>query len=162
MDLASHLAFPRALSGSGRDRRREHYGLAWFVGKVENARVVNNTFENEVRMEDIHIGNGPYSGVWANNIGGGWQCLPGVTYRNNIGKKCDASDRATSPEYSCGPPACQTLQRQPVGWVDPANWNFHLRSDSIAIDAGNSTYAPPTDKDGKTRNGAPDAGAYEY
>ena len=45
-------------------------------------------------METQHIGSGPDSGVWANNIGGGWQCLPGVTYRGNVGKKCDASDVA--------------------------------------------------------------------
>ena len=113
-------------------------------------------------MESIHIGSGPYSGVWANNIGGGWQCLPGVTYRNNIGTKCDASDIAVNPSSSCGPPACPSLQTVPVGWVDPANWNFHLRSDSIAIDKASPVYASATDKDGRARNGAPDVGAYEY
>ena len=138
-----------------------YYGLAWFVGKLENARVVGNTFENEVRMETQHIGPGPYSGVWANNIGGGWQCLPGVSYAGNVGKKCGTTDVAVTPNYSCGPPACSSLTTMPVGWVDPARNDFHLKADSIAIDKGSALYASPTDKDGKARNGPPDAGAYE-
>ena len=83
--------------------------------------MVNNTFENAVRMEDQHVGSGPYSGVWANNIGGGWACLYGVTYRNNVGKVCHSSDKAVSPKSRCGPPACQSMQTMPVGWVNPAS-----------------------------------------
>ena len=100
--------FGHSTNGSG----WHYYGLAWFVGKVENARVVNNSFENQVRMKSIHIGSGPYSGVWATNIGGGWQCLAGLTYRNNIGKKCDASDIAVTPSSSCGPPEHDVVTRQ--------------------------------------------------
>jgi len=150
--------FAHSINGSG----WHYYGLAWFIGKFENARVVNNTFENKVRMDGEHIGSGPYSGVWANNIGGGWQCLPNVVYRNNIGTACHSSDRAVSPSSSCGPPACQSLQTMPVGWVNPQAYDFHLRSDSIAINAGSATYAPTTDRDGRARVGAPDVGAYEY
>ena len=47
------------------------------------------------RRRTANIGSA--SGVWANNIGGGWDCLPGITYRGNVGKKCDASDVAVSP-----------------------------------------------------------------
>ena len=138
-----------------------YYGLAWFVGKFENARVVNNTFENEVRMEDQHVGPGPYSGVWANNIGGGWQCLPGVTYAGNVGKKCGASDRALRPSTSCGPPACPSLRTMPVGWVDPAANDFRLRPGSRAVDAGSADFATRRDHDGAARDARPDAGAYE-
>ena len=50
-----------------------------------------------------NIGTGPYSGVWANNIGGGWSCLPGVTYRNNVGRSCGPSDKADEPRGSVRP-----------------------------------------------------------
>jgi hypothetical protein len=63
---------------------------------------------------------------------------------------------------SCQPPACNPGYTMPVGWVNPAANDFHLRSDSIAINKGTATYAPATDHDGKARNGAPDAGAYEF
>jgi hypothetical protein len=138
-----------------------YFGLAWFVGKFENARVVNNTFENAVRMESQHVGSGPYSGVWANNIGGGWACLAGVTYRNNVGKVCHSSDKAVNPNNSCGPPACGSMQTMPVGWVNPAAYDFRLTASSVAVDAGTATYAPARDKDGNPRTGIPDAGAYE-
>jgi hypothetical protein len=149
--------FGHSVNGSG----WHYYGLAWFVGKFENARVVNNTFENAVRMEGQHVGPGPYSGVWANNIGGGWACLPGVTYRNNVGKVCDSSDRAVNPSSSCQPPACNPGYTMPVGWTNPAAFDFTLTASSPAVDAGTATYAPPTDMRGRPRNGAPDAGALE-
>jgi hypothetical protein len=150
--------FGHSVNGSG----WHHYGLAWFIGSFENARVVNNTFENAVLTADENIGPGPYSGVWANNIGGGWQCLPGVIYRNNVGKKCHASDRAVSPQSSCGPPACSRARTMPVGWLDPAGFDFKLAPRSRAVDAGSAEYATATDKRGLRRDGRPDAGAYEH
>jgi hypothetical protein len=139
-----------------------HYGLAWFIDAFANARVVNNTFENAVLIDENNIGGGPYSGVWANNIGGGWECLPGVTYRNNVGKTCHASDRAVSPASACGPPNCSSVRMIPVGFVDPAGFNFRLRPGSPAIDAASGSYAPSHDHDGKARGARPDAGAFEY
>jgi hypothetical protein len=139
-----------------------HYGLAWFIGAFENARVVNNTFENAVLIDENNIGSGPYSGVWANNIGGGWECLPGVTYRNNVGKKCDGSDRAVSPSSSCGPPACASVRTMPVGWINPAGFDFSLAPNSPAISAANPAYATATDKRGLPRDSKPDAGAFEF
>src|SRR5262245_56795593 len=123
---------------------------------MENVRVVNNTFENSVAT--VNTGDSGFSGVWANNIGGGWSCLSGITYRSNIGEKCDASDKAVTPSESCGPPACNTPQTIPVDWVNPAAGNFHLKSTSIAINAGNATYAPAKDRDGNPRSGTPDVG----
>jgi hypothetical protein len=150
--------FGHSVNGSG----WHYYGLAWFVGKFENARVVNNTFENSVRMDSQHVGPGPYTGVWANNIGGGWQCLPGVTYRNNVGKVCHSSDKAVNPTSSCYPPACNPGRTMPVGWVDPANFDFGLLPTSPAVNAGSAEYATATDKRGLQRDGRPDAGAYEF
>jgi hypothetical protein len=139
-----------------------HYGLAWFVDAFKNARVVNNTFENAVLLETSHAGSAPYTGVWANNVGGGWTCLPGVIYRNNLGTACHSSDRRLSPSSSCAPPACGSRQTVPVGWVNPTRGDFTLLPNSIAVNAGNPTYAPRTDKRGLPRDARPDAGAYEF
>jgi hypothetical protein len=145
--------FGHATNGSG-----WHYqGLAWWLTTLDGARVVNNTFENPVLMDRATSGNG----VWANNIGGGWRCVPGVTYAGNVGKACSQSDRAVSPASSCAPPACATAVTAPMGWVNPSAFDFHLTAGSPAIDAGSAQYAPGTDRDGKARVGAPDAGAYE-
>jgi hypothetical protein len=149
--------FGHSVDGSG----WHHYGLAWFVGKFENARVVNNTFENAVLMDDEHVGSGPYSGVWANNIGGGWQCLPGVAYAGNVGKKCGGTDIAVSPSSSCGPPACATLRTMPVGWANPAGFDFSLLASSPAVNNGSAQFATATDKRGLPRDARPDAGALE-
>jgi hypothetical protein len=94
-------------------------------------------------------------GVWANNIGGGWECVSGVTYAGNVGKACGAQDKAVNPSSS------NANQTAPMGWVSPPAFDFHLTASSPAIDAGSAQYAPPTDREGKARAGAPDAGAYE-
>ena len=148
--------FGHSVNGSG----WHYYGLYWSNDKFENVRVVNNTFENSVILDNI--GSGPYSGVWANNIGGGWSCLPGVTYRNNVGKSCGPSDKAVNPAVSCFPPACNPGATAAYRWANPSAGDFHLRAGSPAIDAGSPEYAPRTDRDGWLRLGTPDAGAYEF
>jgi hypothetical protein len=152
-----------AHSVNGRDPDWHYYGFLVHgnMGQLTNARIVNNTFETPVggvTTDDIHAA----SGVWANNIGGGWDCLPGMTYRGNIGKKCDSSDVATSPDHSCAPPTCAPRQIAPVGWVDSLAYDFHLTSSSPAVGTADPAYAPARDRDGKLRDGNPDSGAYEY
>ncbi len=127
--------------------------MQWFLTTLEGARVVNNTFEQNLLMDRAVSGAG---GVWANNIGGGWSCVPGVTYTGNVGKACSATDRAVSPTGSTWNLVA------PFGWVNAPAGDFHLRAGSPAIDAGSATYAPARDKDGKARVGPPDAGAYEF
>jgi hypothetical protein len=152
-----------AHSVNGRDPDWHYYGLLLHgnMGQLTDARIVNNTFETPVggvTTEDVQTA----SGVWANNIGGGWDCLPGMTYSNNVGKKCDGSDKALSPSSSCAPSACPSRSTVPVGWVDPAAFDFHLTARSVAVNFGSAAHAPTTDRDGKVRDAAPDAGAYEY
>ena len=130
-----------------------YYGLAWWLTTLDGARVVNNTFENAVSMDRATGGAG---GVWANNIGGGWTCEPGVTYVGNVGKSCGGQDKAVNPTGS-------SFNRvAPMGWIDGARFDFHLTPNSPAIDAGSAQFAPATDHDGRPRSGAPDAGAFEY
>ena len=127
------------------------YGLAWWLTTLDGARVVNNTFENSVNMDRSTRGTG---GVWANNIGGGWDCVPGVTYAGNVGG-------VQRPGQGRQPSSSTYNQTAPMGWVDPPAFDFHLTASSPAIDAGTALYAPATDRDGRARTGAPDAGAYE-
>jgi hypothetical protein len=148
--------FGHTINGSG----WHYYSLYWANDAWSNNRVVNNTFENAVILSGV--GGGPYSGVWANNVGGGWSCLSGVTYRGNVGKKCDASDKAVSPSSSCAPPACSPARVMPVGWVNPAGGDFQLAATSPAVNAGSAEHAPATDKLGLPRDSRPDAGAYEF
>ena len=138
-----------------------HYSLGIHGGDVQemrNWRVVNNTFETTVG------GDLPAPGtVWANNIGA-WVCNPGATYANNVGTKCSASDRAVTPDTSCGPPSCNRLITAPFGWVDPARHDFRLKPGSPAINRGDPGRAPARDNDGYRRplGSAPEVGAYEY
>ena len=60
-------------------------------------RIINNTFERGIGIASEHIGPGPYSGVIANNIGGGWACLPGVTYSGNVGTQVRRVRRRGQP-----------------------------------------------------------------
>ena len=148
------VTFENNVVGHNTDDDGWHAGanLGWFVGAFDGARIVNNTFERGIGIAPEHIGPGPYSGVVANNIGGGWGCLPGVTYSGNVGEACSDSDVEVSPyESTVDVPA-------PFGLTS----DLHLTADSPAIDAADPKYAPKTDRDGNPREGAPDAGAYEY
>jgi len=152
-----------AHSTNGRDPRWHAYGFLVHgnMGQLTNARIVNNTFETRtggVTNAEINTAGG----VWANNIGGGWECLPGMTYAGNVGKKCGASDVAVSPSSSCAPPACPSSSTMPVGWVDPAQFDFQLKAGSVAIGAASAAHAPATDRRGYRRDASPDAGAYEF
>jgi hypothetical protein len=153
-----------AHSTNGREPRFHYYGVLIHgeMGQLTNARIVNNTFENWVGgFTTAEIDSA--SGVWANNIGGGWDCLPGITYAGNVGKKCAASDIATNPSGSCAPPTCAAPgQTMPVGWTDPAQYDFTLKAGSPAIGAASPEYAPQRDRRGYRRDGDPDSGAYEH
>jgi chitodextrinase len=123
---------------------------------LSNWKVINNTFETTVG------GSAPAPGtIWANNVGD-WDCHPQATFSHNVGMKCSSSDKAVTPAASCGQPACPNPTTAAQGWANPANHDFHLTAGAPAINAADPTYAPATDKDGKGRIGAPDAGAYEY
>ena len=148
---------------NGADPLWHYYGFLVHgnMGRLTNARIVNNTFETPVGgVTNAEIGAA--SGVWANNIGGGWDCLAGMTYRGNVGQKCHGSDVAVSPDHSCAPPTCSPRQIAPMGWVDSVGFDFHLKAGSPAIGAAFPQYATARDRDGKLRDGDPDAGAYEH
>lgn len=120
-------------------------------GALTNWVVRNNTFEIAARVSrQTSTGS-----RWAGNLGS-WDCVAGVTYRHNVGKKCAGTDKAVTPDVST------RARVAAFGWVNPAINDFHLLASSPAIGAADPGDAPATDRDGKTRDAAPDAGAYEY
>jgi len=114
--------------------------------------VRNNTFESDAFVAPDRGSNGTR---WVGNVGS-WDCKSGVAYSYNVGDTCGGTGKSVSPSGS------SATQTAPFGWVNPAAYDFHLRSDSVAINAGNPNDAPAKDRDGKARNGAPDVGAYEF
>jgi hypothetical protein len=122
-------------------------------GDPMNGWVVrNNTFEIPASITSYGGTNGTR---WVGNVGS-WDCKSGVAYSHNVGTKCGTSDIQVSPSSST------STSTAPFGWTSPGTVDFHLTSSSVAVNAADSADAPATDKDGKARNGAPDAGAYEY
>jgi hypothetical protein len=131
--------------------------IAWIgpngaADPMSNWVVRNNTFESSAYVAPDRGSNGAR---WVGNIGS-WDCKSGVAYSFNVGDTCGGSGKSVSPSSSSqGSPA-------PFGWVNPSAYDFHLRSDSVAVNAGIPNDAPARDREGKARNGAPDAGAYEF
>ena len=109
---------------------------------MSNWVVRNNTFESPAMIAPDRGADGTR---WVGNLGT-WDCKSGIAFRYNVGKACSSQDKAASS----------------FGWVDPASYDFRLAASSPAIDAGDPDDAPATDRDGRARNGAPDAGAHEY
>ena len=117
------------------------YGLAFWLDNLNRARVVNNTFENPVMMDRTTSG----TGVWANNIGGGWTCVPGVTYTGNVGKACSTTDKAVNPASSIVQSDRPDGLGQPVGLGFPPDCRLsrdQRRQRSICADVGPGRQGP--------------------
>ncbi len=155
---------PRMEDGHG----WHYYGLLFggqlnFDGALlDDLKVRYNTFETAVSLNSTFRAGG--NSEWIGNVGGGWDCIPGMVYRFNVGEKCSATDVRVSRAYSCGPPGCATVRTATQGWVNPARHNFHLKRGAPAIGRGNPNDFPLVDLDGRRRpmGAHPDAGAFEY
>jgi hypothetical protein len=146
------FAHPERVSNSG----WHYYGL--YVGMTANGGgtfdnwvVRNNTFEGDARIEKS-VGAGSR---WVGNLGS-WDCVSGVTYKRNVGKKCGPTDKAVSPASS------NATRTAAFGWVNPGAVDFRLSAGSPAIDAADPADAPGLDRDGYQRDPRPDAGAHEF
>ena len=120
-------------------------------GTLSGWKVRNNTFEI-----DAYVSRTASSGSrWVGNLGA-WNCVPGVTYRRNVGDKC--------AEQRQGRGAGHVLRGAiaPLGWLNPAAQDFRLMAGSPAIDAADPGDYPATDRDGFVRDSRPDAGAHEF
>ena len=97
----------------------------------------------------------PASGIrWVGNLGG-WACT-GIAYRHNVGVTCGGTGKQVAPSG-----LVRAAGTAPLGWINPAPHDFHLAAGSPAIDAADPDDHPATDRDGRSRGSAPDAGAYE-
>ena len=120
-------------------------------GTLSGWKVRNNSFEI-----DAYVSRTASSGSrWVGNLGA-WNCVPGVTYRRNVGDKCADSDKAVVPATS------SATRIAPLGWLNPGAQDFRLRAGSPAIDAADPGDYPATDRDGFVRDSRPDAGAHEF
>lgn len=119
-------------------------------GALTDWVVRHNTFETAATV-DPSSGSGSR---WVGNLGD-WNCVAGIRYHRNVGKRCARSDRRVTPASS------SRTRRAPFGWVDPPNGDFRLRRGSPAVDAGDPSDAPRRDRTGVRRDARPDAGAHE-
>ena len=120
--------------------------VAEHVKTMDTFTFRNNTFESEVALGSASVVNTKMVG----NIGIAATCKGGVTYSYNVWtqRTCGSTDRQASNVKSF--------------FQDPAAHDWRLKAGSPAIDRGNPSDFPATDRAGATRNGLPDAGAYEY
>jgi hypothetical protein len=116
--------------------------------------VRNNTFEQNASV-GLNHSSGAVNSRWVGNLGG-WDCVPGMVYRYNVGKKCGATDREVTPNEN------SRTTIAPFGWVAPRSGNFKLSPGSVAIGAADPTDHPATDREGNLRGDVADAGALEY
>ena len=120
-------------------------------GSLTDWTVRNNTFETPAAVSQ----SSSSGSRWVGNLGS-WDCVPGVAYRHNVGKRCSSTDKPVTP-------AASTRTRPaPFGWVAPQRNDFRLLAGSPAIDAADPDDAPATDRDGHARDTRPDAGAHEH
>jgi hypothetical protein len=119
---------------------------------LRNWTVRYNTFEQPASLTSSH--SSAVNSRWVGNLGG-WDCIDGMAYSHNVGDVCGSTDKKVSPDQDT------PSQIAPFGWMDPRNGDFHLRADSVALNAGDPSNHPATDRDGNPRGSTPDAGAYE-
>jgi len=120
-------------------------------GTLDGWTVRNNTFEIPASMEHGATGGSR----WVGNLGS-WNCVAGMRYSHNVGKKCAASDKTVSPAVS------SAAAIAPLGWIDPGAFNFRLKAGAPAINAADPNDHPALDRDGFVRDARPDAGAHEF
>jgi len=116
-------------------------------GTISNFNVKNNIIENNYNGEFFYISNsGSINGLYVNN---------NILYNNaNNNIPVFSGNKVSNYEF------LYNINADPL-FIDAANGNFHLKSNSPAIN--NGTYVGLTsDYEGKTVHNPPDIGAFEY
>jgi hypothetical protein len=143
-------------------------------GNMSNLKIINNTFYGHNNHTSYHITLPNYlyllfNATIENNIfhsprtaAIGFNSSATVTVKNNLvyGAPIVGSNGCNQSNYTCS----GNITDQDPKFVDLANRDFHLQSNSPAINAGSATNAPAYDFDGNPRplNTYYDIGAYEY
>ena len=150
-------------------------GSGIFVGNnVNQVDIFNNTLDNNVQAiyvdgnsstggykpHGISIENNIFSNsTWRN---GYIQDAENVTLENNL--FTDQFDNLYDNKNVENLKASDNTGVESIGFVDPSSYNFHIKSDSAAVDSGlNIDTDAKFDKDGKERNQGKsiDVGAFE-
>jgi len=144
------------------------------LGTLNNCTLTGNSAEYEGggAYRDTTLNNCTLTGNSANYSGGG---VYDSKLNNCIVYFNSAPTGPNYENYENGPPNYCCTTPQPTGgvgnitqaplFVDYANGNLRLQSNSPCINAGNNAYAPgPTELDGNPRivSGTVDIGAYEF
>jgi chitodextrinase len=140
------------------------YGVQMYPGPVGQT-IVHNTISGSGKAGMIL--SGARDLVIANNISS-WNAEQGIRTGGNGCVGCLAEENllyGNSSDYYLPLPLeiISTVHADPF-FVDRAARNYHLRSDSPAIDVGQAGRSAATDFDGRPRprGAAPDIGAFEY
>jgi hypothetical protein len=132
--------------------QRGYYSIQ-FLGDLNVSGCTNNVLRYNTALQEFHSSDCDVS--WIGNLGYKWGTGCHGTYRFNVWFKDEA------PARTCGS-SDRGLQGDP-GFIDRARGDYHLRTGSTAINAGDASAYPSSDIDGQARpmGGAPDAGADE-
>lgn len=112
---------------------------------VPNLLIRNNSFDE--RTGPLFAEGVDWSGTNTRVIGNTMRrfgCIAGVTYARNLFIPFSSSIGTNA----CGP---SERRVRSFGYVNPAGFDFHLKSSSPALGSGDSENCPSTDIDGRTR-----------
>ncbi len=127
------------------------------VTPIDNVTIINNSLHNNgdgINFDNAHAQNI----VARNNIcsqSNGLELVVGATPLAQITIENNLIDGNTQHTGSAAVVAS-------AGFVAAPNQNFHLQSNSSAINAGSTNLAPVKDYDGNSRDAHPDIGAFEF
>jgi hypothetical protein len=119
------------------------------IANAPDAMIVNNTVWDASHGIKL-VGSITRASLY-NNIISQLEAASGTVAADGYNLMANGSARGTRDRRSSDPEFKNSTQS-----------DYHLSSSSPAVDAGSSAYAPALDRDGKSRSGPPDIGAYEY
>ena len=120
----------------------------------------------------LNISNAPDAAIVNNTI---WDASHGIKlsgsytraslYNNIVSRLEAASGTVAAADYNLIAYGALTRAHDRRGdprFANESGSDYHLTSSSPAVNAGWAAVAPPADRDGHARSGAPDLGAYEF
>lgn len=133
------------------------YSIIFDKAQTTNVLLRNNTILQAITWNPT-AGSTTTNALMVGNIyAGSWNCGDGPTYRYTVMNNAANG----GPNTACGTNG-KLVNGITTMMVNPAANDFHLKAGAAAIDAADPADFPATDAEGKSRVGAPDAGAFEF